>query len=73
MEAKVARLNSLQLRQVIQLATKSKKPRTLPTVQELTSLSPDTIKRKHPDRVVHLSEGRVGMTIGNALKIAEGK
>ena len=74
MEApKVTELSPLQLRQVLKLATKSKKPRTLPTVQEVTSLSPDTVKRQHPGRVVHLSQGRVGMTLGNALKIAEGK
>lgn len=62
----------LERRQVLKLSTKSKKPRKLPTVEEITSLSADTLKRRYPDRVVHLSEGRVGMTLGNALEIAEG-
>jgi hypothetical protein len=63
----------LERRKVLKLSTKSKKPRKNPTVEEITSLSADTLKRKYPDRVVHLSDHRVGMTLGDALDIAEGK
>ena len=62
----------LERRTMLKLATKSKKPRKLPTVEELTSLSADTLKRRYPKRVKHLSDGRVGMTLGDALEIAEG-
>jgi hypothetical protein len=63
----------LERRQVLKLSTKSKKPRKLPTVEEITSLSADTVKRKYPDRIKHLSEHRLGMTLGDALDITEGK
>jgi hypothetical protein len=65
--------NWLERRQVLKLATKSRKPRKLPTAEEVTSLSADTLKRKYPHRVRRLSEHRVGMTLGDALEIAEGK
>jgi hypothetical protein len=63
----------LERRQVLRLSTKSKKPRKLPTAEEVTSLSADTLKRKYADRIKHLSDRRVGMTLGDALEIAEGE
>lgn len=39
--------------------------------EELSTLSWDTIKRNHPDKVVHLSKRRVGMRVGHALMLAE--
>ena len=36
----------------------------------LSTLSWDTIKRRHPDKVVQLSERRVGMRVGHALMLA---
>jgi hypothetical protein len=66
--------SALQKRQILKLTTKSKKERKLPTASELLSLSADTIKRKYPDRVVHLSDKRVGISLGDCLDIiAAGK
>lgn len=42
------------------------------SVEEITSLSADTIKREHADKVVHLSERRLGMKLRHALAIAGG-
>jgi hypothetical protein len=39
--------------------------------EELSSLSWDTIKRNHPDLVVHLSKRRVGMRVGHALMLRQ--
>ncbi len=39
--------------------------------EQLSSLSWDTIKRNHADKVVHLSRRRVGMRVGHALLIAK--
>ena len=38
--------------------------------ERLCSLSWDSIRRNHPDKVVHLSKRRVGMRIGHALMLA---
>jgi hypothetical protein len=62
-----------ELRQVLKLSTKSKKPRKKPTVEELTSLSRETLVRRYSDKIKHLSDKRLGMTLGDALEIAEGK
>jgi hypothetical protein len=59
----------LELESVIPLASKDEKP----TVETITSLSPDTIKRKYSEYVVGLSDRRQGMKLRNALKIANGK
>jgi hypothetical protein len=37
--------------------------------ERLSTLSWDTIKRKHADKVVQLSERRVGMRVGHALML----
>jgi hypothetical protein len=37
--------------------------------EELSTLSWDTIKRNHPEKVVHLSKRRVGMRVGHALML----
>jgi hypothetical protein len=42
------------------------------TVERITSLSEDTIRRHHPDRVRRLSDRRVGMKLRDALAIANG-
>jgi hypothetical protein len=42
----------------------------MPVVALITSLSPDTLKRRYPELVVHLSERRVGMKLRHALEIA---
>jgi hypothetical protein len=39
-------------------------------VERLSTLSWDTIKRKHSEKIVHLSERRVGMRVGHALMLA---
>jgi hypothetical protein len=71
--AKVAGPTWWELRSVLQLSTKSKKPRKKPTAEEITGLSADTLKRKYPERVRRLSDKRLGMTFGDALEIAAGK
>jgi hypothetical protein len=37
--------------------------------EELSSLSWDTIKRNHPDKIIELSENRRGMRVGHALSL----
>jgi hypothetical protein len=44
----------------------------LPEVEEITSLSVDSIKRHHRDKLVNLSPRRLGMKLRNALAIANG-
>ena len=36
----------------------------------LSTLSWDSIRRNHPDKVIHLSRRRVGMRVGHALMLA---
>jgi hypothetical protein len=45
----------------------------LPEVEEITSLSSDSIKRHHRDKLVNLSPRRLGMKLRNALAIANGE
>ena len=40
--------------------------------ERLSSLSWDTITREHSDKIVQLSDRRVGMRVGHALMLAEG-
>ena len=40
-----------------------------PSIEELTSLSVDTIKRRYPDWIVKLSEKRLGMKFKHGLVI----
>ena len=47
--------------------------RRLPEVEQITSLSVDTLKRKYPDRIIRLSDRREGMKLRDALAIASGK
>jgi hypothetical protein len=50
-------------------------PRSIATIQEVvqhTSLSRDTLDRRHREKYVRLSPNRVGMTVAHALAIAEG-
>lgn len=37
--------------------------------ERLSSADWDTLKRNHPDKIVHVSERRVGMRVGHALMI----
>jgi hypothetical protein len=59
-----------ELKTVIKLQTTKQGERS---AKQITSLSADTIKREFPEYVVKLSERRVGITLGNALKIAAGQ
>jgi hypothetical protein len=43
-----------------------------PDVEEITSLPPDTVKRRFPNLIVKLSARRVGMKLKHALAIANG-
>jgi hypothetical protein len=46
--------------------------KTLRTAAEITSLSPDSLRRKYPHYIVRLSERRDGMKLKHALAIANG-
>jgi hypothetical protein len=39
--------------------------------ERLSSLSWDTITREHSDKIVHLSDRRVGMRVGHCLMLSE--
>lgn len=72
-QADLPQLSPLQLEQVIPLATSEKRGGSEAiSVQALTSLSPDTIKRRFPHFVIRLSPGRLGVKLRNVLKINEG-
>ena len=47
--------------------------RPLKEIKELTSLSPDTLKRRYAEYVVELSPGRLGMKLKHGLAIANGE
>jgi hypothetical protein len=38
-------------------------------VEHLSSADWDTIKRNHPDKIVHVSARRLGMRVGHALML----
>ena len=44
-----------------------------PEVEERTSLSKDSVKRHHPEKIVKLSPRRQGVTMRNVLRIARGQ
>jgi hypothetical protein len=45
---------------------------SLEEAERLSTLSQDTLKREHSDKIVHLSTRRVGMRVGHALMLAKG-
>lgn len=45
----------------------------LPEVQRITSLSHDSLKRHHSDKIVNLSPRRIGMKLKHALQIVNGE
>jgi hypothetical protein len=45
----------------------------MPEVEEITSLSIDSLKRHHKDKIVNLSPRRLGMKLKHALAIANGE
>lgn len=67
--------DDIQLRRILHLRTpKRKSQRELPpSVEEITGLSRDTLKRRCPHLIVDLSARREGMSLGNALAIAAGE
>jgi hypothetical protein len=44
----------------------------MPVVEEITSLSADTIRRTYPEFIIKLSPRRDGMKLKDALAIANG-
>jgi hypothetical protein len=46
---------------------------SIPSAEEITGLSRDTLKRRYPHFIRELSERREGMQLGDALTIASGK
>jgi len=53
------------------LELESVKPMSV--VEEITSLSRETLERRYPERVVSLSEKRRGMKLKHALAITRGE
>ena len=53
------------------LELESVKP--MPEAAKITSLSEDTIQRRYPEWIVHLSPRRVGMKLKHILEIAAGR
>ena len=45
----------------------------MPKVEEITSLSVDSLKRHHKDKIVNLSPRRRGMKLKHSLAIANGE
>jgi hypothetical protein len=43
----------------------------LPEAARLCGLSPDTIKRRYPDKIIRLSPRRLGMRVKHALMLQE--
>ena len=50
-------------------AVELRKVLTLEQVSELTTLSADSLKRHHADKILHLGPRRRGMRLGDALAI----
>jgi hypothetical protein len=44
---------------------------SLQQAQKISSLSPDTLKRNHPDKLVRLSPRRIGMRLRDALMLSK--
>jgi hypothetical protein len=42
----------------------------LDEAEKYSGVSSDTLKRRHPDKIVRMSERRVGMRVGHALMLA---
>ena len=57
----------------IQLSSERELDRILPLGQaaEISSLSADTLKRRHPDKLIRLSPRRLGMRLRDALMFTE--
>ena len=57
----------------IQLSPEIELERIVPLEQaaEVEPLSPDTLKRRYPDRLVKLSPRRLGMRLKHALLLSE--
>jgi hypothetical protein len=43
----------------------------MPEAARLAGVSGDTLKREHPDKIVHLSKRRQGMRVAHALMLRE--
>jgi hypothetical protein len=67
--------DDIQLQRILHLRTpKRRSQRELPpSVEEITGLSRDSLRRHYGHLIVDLSERRQGMSLGNALAIAAGK
>jgi hypothetical protein len=77
----VNNIDPIRLRCIVPLRTpKERKTRkhplrreVLPSAEEITGLSEDTLKRRFRHLVRKLSDRRAGMQLGDALKIANGE
>jgi hypothetical protein len=44
----------------------------LPEAAKLSSVSEDTLKRRHRDKIIQISDRRLGMRVKHALMLADG-
>jgi hypothetical protein len=44
----------------------------LTEIEEITSLSPDSVRRHHRDKLIHISPRRLGMKLKDVLAITNG-
>ena len=67
------KIDPIRLRCIVPLRKPKRGSRDVPSAEEITSLSEDTLKRRYPHLIRNLSERRKGMQLGDALTIANGK
>ena len=63
----------IDLESVLPLKSRSSKKKGERDAATITGLSADTLKRRYPERIKHLSERRLGMKLRDALAIADGR
>jgi hypothetical protein len=67
-------IDPIKLRSIVPLR-RPKRPKRVdvPSVEEITGLSEDTLKRRYARYIRKLSDRRCGMQLGDAIEIANGK
>jgi hypothetical protein len=71
---KLSAIDPIRLRSIVPLRQPKRRARIdVPSAEEITGLSEDTLKRRFPHLIRKLSERRCGMQLGDAITIANGK
>jgi hypothetical protein len=67
-------LDPIRLRCIVPLRKPKRKLKRepIPSAEEITGLSKDTLKRQYPHLIRDLSDRREGMQLGDAVAIASG-